>query len=230
MGKVIGVVSFKGGVGKTVTAINLAAALVRHKKKTLIIEGNFLAPNLGVYLGLFNPDITLKEVLQKNLFIFDAIYEHKSGIHVLPSNFFRGIHIERFKSKIKELKKTYDFLILDAGSNFTEEIAATLAVSDSILLVTTPDYPTLLATLRAADMIRKYNIPIEGVVINKIRGLRFELTPKEIENKVEVKVLAKIKDDNRILKSISKFSPLSGSSFFNRNLKEYNKLARYLIR
>lgn len=64
MGKVIGVISIKGGVGKTTVVSNLGATLAyEFGKKVLVIDANFSAANLGLHLGIVDPEITIHDVL-----------------------------------------------------------------------------------------------------------------------------------------------------------------------
>ncbi|MCH8872918.1 AAA family ATPase, partial [candidate division KSB1 bacterium] len=56
--KTIGILSIKGGVGKTSTVAALGAAIAGFDKKVLLIDGNFSAPNLGLHLGIVNPKVT----------------------------------------------------------------------------------------------------------------------------------------------------------------------------
>ena len=59
MGKTIGIVSLKGGVGKTTVVAALGGALSRLGKKTLVVDGNLSSPNLGLHLNIVNPERTL---------------------------------------------------------------------------------------------------------------------------------------------------------------------------
>ena len=67
MGKSIGVISIKGGVGKTTSVCNLANVLSNvYKQKVLVVDANFSAPNLRIYLGLEEPEVGIHEVLRGN--------------------------------------------------------------------------------------------------------------------------------------------------------------------
>ena len=59
MGKTIGVISLKGGVGKTTAVVALGSALADFGKKVLLVDGNFSAPNLGLHLDLFDTEKTI---------------------------------------------------------------------------------------------------------------------------------------------------------------------------
>ena len=63
-GRTIGIISLKGGVGKTTTVANLGAVLAKEfNKKVLVIDANFSAPNLGLHLGIVEPKVTIQDVL-----------------------------------------------------------------------------------------------------------------------------------------------------------------------
>ena len=94
MRKLIVITSGKGGVGKTTTAINLSAAMNYFKKDVLLIDGNLSTPNVGIYLGSPEVPVNLNHILSEKAEVYEAIYEHESGIKVIPSSV-----------SIKELKK-----------------------------------------------------------------------------------------------------------------------------
>src|SRR4030065_570432 len=94
MRKLIVITSGKGGVGKTTTAINLGAAMNYFGKDVLIVDGNLSTPNIGIHLNSPEVPITLNHVLSKRADILEAVYEHSSGIKIIPSSL-----------SIKELRK-----------------------------------------------------------------------------------------------------------------------------
>ena len=226
MGRIIGIMSFKGGVGKTISAINLGAALSKLNKKVLIVEGNFLSPTLHIYLGLLNPDITLREVIRKDLLPEEAIYEHSSGIHVMPCHFYKDIDFLKFKEKINYVKEKYDFILLDSGPSYDQEILGILMVSEEMLFVTTPDFPTLATTMRVAELTKQKNLPIRGIIVNKKRKEIYELSSQDIEKTTKLPVIAEISDDSRVMISVSRFAPVTHRYPRCKCSKEYMKLAK----
>ncbi|MFH0961922.1 MAG: AAA family ATPase, partial [archaeon] len=83
--RVIGIISGKGGVGKTTLVSNLGAVLAEEfKKDVVVLDCNFTTSHLGLYLGLYQTPITLNTVLQGKAELEDAIYTHRSGMKVIP--------------------------------------------------------------------------------------------------------------------------------------------------
>src|SRR3990167_7855228 len=86
MNKIIVITSGKGGVGKTTTAINLGAAINYFGKDVLIIDANLSTPNLGIHLNSPEVPVSLNHVLSKRAEPSEAVYEHESGIKIMPAS------------------------------------------------------------------------------------------------------------------------------------------------
>lgn len=229
MGRTIGVVSLKGGVGKTTAVVSLGSALSEIGKKVLLIDGNLSSPNLGLHLNIINPEKTLHHVLDRSAHSKDAIYECE-GIDVLPASIFEQIQVNplKLKDKIKGLKRKYDVIIMDSSPSLNEETLAVILASDEIFVVTTPDHSTLSTTLKAVKLAKQRGTPISGIIINKVHNENFEISLKEIENALEVPVLAVIPYDKNVLKSLSEMVPSVSYKPNSEGSVEYKKLAAAL--
>ncbi|MEK6933507.1 MAG: AAA family ATPase [Nanoarchaeota archaeon] len=74
MGKVIGIVAIKGGVGKTTIAASLATDLANNcNKKILLIDANYSAPNLGLHMDILLPEKTIHDVLEGKIKLKNAV-------------------------------------------------------------------------------------------------------------------------------------------------------------
>ena len=230
MGKTIGIVSLKGGVGKTSTVAALGAALSYFDKKVLLVDGNFSSPNLGLHLNIIDPEATIHEVLKRTANIKEAIHE-LGDFDVIPASIFNKLVINplKLKDRIKFLKKKYDFTIIDSCPSLNDETLAVMLASDSIFVVTTPDHPTLSMTLKAVKLAKQRGTPIDGLILNKVHNKNFELSIKDIENTSEVPVMAVIPHDINVLKSLSKFTPSTVYKPNSEGSEEYKKLAATLI-
>jgi septum site-determining protein MinD len=230
MGKIVGVLSLKGGVGKTSTVVALGAALAGFGKRVLLIDGNFSAPNLGMHLHVVNPEVSIHHVLHGSADIKEAIHNFRDFDFIPASIFFKGkISPLQLKNKIRGLKRKYDVILIDSPPSLNEEALAVMLASDELFVVTTPDYPTLSSTLKAIKSARKRGIKINGLVLNKVRNKNFELSIDEIEDTVEVPVLAVIPEDVNILKSQANFTPSVTYKPKSKGSEEYKKLAALIV-
>jgi len=231
MAKTIGIISIKGGVGKTTAVTNLAHVLSNNfNKKILIVDANFSAPTLAMYLGLKDYSYTLHDVLNDRVPASDAILKHSLGFDVIPSSLVpKKINPYDLKKKMEHLKEYYDIIILDSSPNLNEEILATMVAADELLVVTTPDHPTLRSTINAVNVAQKKKTPITGILLNKVRNKVFEVNINDIELATSIPVLAVIPEDIKVLEALSKSGPAS-HHYPNRDLSvEYRKLGGCIV-
>jgi septum site-determining protein MinD len=211
MAKTIGIIAIKGGVGKTTIAASLAADLVNsYKKKVLLVDANFSAPNLGLHMDIVEPKRTVHEVLNGKARIESAIHE-KFGVDVIPGSYVYHNIIDplKLKSRLEKISQFYDFIVLDSSPSLSEEILSTIQASDSLFVVTTPDYPTLSCSIKAAQLAKEQGRPIAGLIINKIQDPKYELTLKEIEKTLTIPVIARIPHDKNAVKALFTRIPLN---------------------
>lgn len=229
MGKTIGIVSLKGGVGKTSVVAALGAAIAGFDKKVLLIDGNFSAPNLGLHLNIINPNKTIHHVLNDTANIKEVVCNMKH-FDVIPSSIFgTNINPLKLKDKIKFLKRNYDIILIDSSPSLNEETLSVMLASDGILVVSTPDYPTLGMTIKATKLAKQRGTPIEGMILNKVNNKDFELSVEEIEDTSDVPIMAVIPYDLNVLKSLSEFTPSTVYNPKSKASQEYRKLAATLI-
>jgi len=231
MGKTIGIVAIKGGVGKTTVALNIGAVLAKEfDKKVLIVDANYSAPNLGLHVGIVNPDKTIQDVLKERCSPESAIVNHKLGFDIIPGSLteWRMKYHHKLKQKLASLKQKYDYIILDSSPNLNNEIFSVIMAADDLLIVTSPDYPTLSCTMHAAKVAKKRKTPIAGLILNKTRNKKFELTIQEIENATDVPVVATLPDDVSILESLANTTPSTMDSPMREVSIRYKELAAHI--
>ena len=229
--KIIGFISIKGGVGKTTVVSNLGYILAKDfKKKVLVVDGNFSGPNLGLHLGLTNPQNTLHNVLSGNLQLQKAIHEHMSGLHLLPSSIFgKKVDCSKFHQYVASLRGMYDLILIDSSPALNQEMLATIMASDELFVVTTPDNVTLESTIDSIKIAKQKRTYLSGIIINKMRGKKFELSLEAIQDATKVPVVSVLENDGKVMSALAKGKPIS-SYFARNNLSvEYKKLAAALI-
>lgn len=232
MGEAIGILSIKGGVGKTTTTIALGAALAQQGKSVLLVDANFSAPNLALHLGIIQPETSLYDVLQGKANALGAIIETDYGFDLIANRLaFKKIFYPNYlklKEKIQHLKYHYDVILIDSSPSLDHETLAAMMASDKLLVVTTPDHATLSCTLHAVKVAKQKNVPILGLVLNKVYGKDFELSLEQIESMTKIPVLAVIPHELTALEALSEFKPLTQKKETDA-VVEYKKLAAYLV-
>ncbi len=230
MARVIGILSLKGGVGKTFTVTALGDALSDFGKKVLLVDGNLSAPNLGIHFNILNPAATLHSVLKGEVNPKDAVHK-LDNFDIIPSSLFDNSVINplKLRDKIKYLKRSYDFIILDSPPSINEESLAVLNASDELFVVITPDYQTLGTTLKTIKSIKQKGIPVDGLIINKVHKKDFEISSENIEDTAEIPVMAVIPHDINVLRAQSKFRVYTKYKPKSEGSDEFKRLAAALL-
>lgn len=229
MGRCIGMISLKGGVGKTSSTLSLGKAIADLGKKVLLVDANFSAPNLGMHVNLIDPAITLHDVLGRKNKISEAI-QSIGNLDILPSSIFpeRNINPLKLKEMLKPMKRKYDFILIDSAPSLNDESLSAILASDELFVVSTSDHPTLGMTLKSIKSARKHGANISGLILNKVYGKDFEISPLEIEKTIGVPVMAVIPHDPNFLKAVYNFRSFIEYSPYSAGSKEYRKLAGIL--
>ena len=189
MGKIIAIANQKGGVGKTTTAINLAASLAVLEKKVLIIDAD---PQANTTSGLnFSPDDdqkrTLYEVMIGSIRAEDALIQTEiANLHMIPSHInLVGVEIEMLDSEDREsilknviapVKDNYDYIIIDCSPSLGLITVNALTAADSVIIPVQPEFfaleglGKLLQTIRIVQNGVNPALTIEGFVVTMFDG------------------------------------------------------------
>lgn len=189
--KVIALTNQKGGVGKTTTAVNLGVCLSNQGKKVLLVDADAQA-NLTMSLGYPRPDdlpISLATIMQdiiddKPFDVQKGILHHSEGVDLLPSNIelsglevrlINAISRERVLATcINEIKKNYDYVLIDCMPSLGMLTINALAAADSVVIPTQPHYLSakgLELLLRSVSKVRRQINPhlrIDGILMTMV--------------------------------------------------------------
>lgn len=231
--RVIGVISGKGGVGKTTIASNIAAILSKEfKKDVVLIDCNLTTSHLSLSLGMYYCPVTINHVLRKEKHILESIYDHPSGMKIIPASLqleeLEGIDISELGKAIEQLKGKTDFIILDAAPGLGREAYAALRASEEIIFVTNPNMPATADVIKSRDAIKNIEKRSLGVVLNMFNDHSYELSKKEVEVLTDLPVIALIPTDKNVAKSLNETMPVFLHKPRSRSSKEMIKLVEHI--
>lgn len=212
MTRVITVASGKGGVGKTTITANLGVALATYGEETIVLDADVAMANLELILGMEGKSVTLHDVLSGDADIEDAIYEGPGGVLVVPAGIslegLRKIKLDRLEAALERLIHDADILLIDAPAGLEKDALAAIAAAQELILITTPEVPSISDALKTKIVADKLGVNITGVVINREQHDKTFLTVNEIETILEVPVLAVIPDDPEVSRAAAFGEPL----------------------
>ncbi len=230
MPRIICVASGKGGVGKTVCAVNLALALYQFGEKVVVVDADMTASNLGIQLGHYAFPNNLQSVIRGEVEPEMAVHTHPSGINFIPSS----IALNDISVKPRNLGQVlralpHNIIIVDAPPGLDTVGKGVLEASDEVLVVTTPEIPAVANAAKTIKMAEEYKKRIIGIVVNRYTGDESELKPEEIEMICEAPIVGVIPEDDKIKKSLFHRTPLLALDPYCSASIAFKKIAAGLI-
>ncbi|WP_435146465.1 P-loop NTPase [Halobaculum sp. P14] len=171
-GRVLAVVGAKGGVGKTTTSLNLAAALAEDGRAVVVVEADLAMANAVDFLDVdVNGGKTLHDVLAGGAGVDDATYPAPGGFDVVPSGVdldgFVNADLDRFPPALDTLRARYDAVIIDTGAGVSRETVVPTASADGAVLVSTPRVASIRDADKTMTVAERADAPVGGVVLTK---------------------------------------------------------------
>ncbi len=203
--------SGKGGVGRTTLTANLALALAKEGRTTVLVDACFSSPNLGLLFKLEKAPYTLNDVLRGEIPPPDAVYEGPHGLRIVPSSIsgdMRGVDLARLPSVLESLGEKAEFMLIDAPGGLRRETVAVLKTGQEVLLLTSPEVTSLSDTMRTKVLLEFLGLHPRGVVLNRVRGKDYEFPPAEIKRLLDLPILGKVPEDLSVRKAWRRGEPL----------------------
>jgi len=229
MGLVASVSSCKGGSGKSTTSMNLGVALATLGRDVTIIDANLSTPYLSMYLGAPKVPVTLHDVLKGEAHIHDAIYHHESGAKIIPGSIsskdIENIKLEDLRHHLPALRS--EIIILDGAPGLDREAQASMKIADEVMIVTTPELPSVAQSLKTIRFAQQHNKPLTGVVLTRA-GHDLDMKIRNIQTILEHPIIGVIPEDPYVKRALVKREPVVYVYPKAPASQAYHRLALYL--
>ncbi len=209
-GKLLLIYSPKGGTGCSTVATNLAIALQQvASRKVALVDASLQFGNLDVLLNLQgNVSIAnaASRISELDADLLNAMMlPHSSGIHVLAAppapEMAETIATDDFKNILSLLRKEFGYTLLDTWSYLDDMVLAAMDLVDRILIVMTPEIPSIKSTKQFFEIAEALQYPLDQIdlILNKIIP-RDTIRAEQLEGSMKHKVLAQLDFDPRSLR------------------------------
>lgn len=228
----VGILSGKGGVGKTSTAVNMAAALSFFGRDVVVVDGNLSTPNLGLHLGVPVVPITLHDVLKGKNSILDSVYLHHSGLKIVPAGLsledLRNVNPDKLGNSLSSLDGLTDVVIVDGSAGLGRETLAIMNAVDELIVVTNAELPAVTDALKTIRLAEEMGKKVKGVVLAK-SGIDHDIPLDNIENLLEKPVLGVVPYDKAVRESLIRREPVVFSHPKSKPSIAYKRIVSSLV-
>lgn len=232
MSEVIVVTSGKGGVGKTTTSANLGSALAYIGKSVVVLDADIGLRNLDLVMGLEKRIIfDLLDVVDGRCKLDKALIKDRrfENLYVLPATQNKdkdAVTPEQMKSLCDQLRKAYDYVLIDCPAGIEQGFRNAIAGADSAIIVTTPEVSAIRDADRIIGLLESNEIRKCSAIINRVRVKMIEngdmLGVDDVLDVLAIPLIGVIPDDESVVINTNKGEPLvldkssiSGKAFKN---------------
>ncbi|WP_041083260.1 AAA family ATPase [Thermotoga profunda] len=178
--KVVSVASGKGGVGKTIIAVNLAIVLAQRGEKVLLFDADAGFANAEILMGV-TPKNTLKDFLQKRVSLEKIIFQTPYQVDLISTGMdvddlitFNLQDKSDLYHHLQRVASNYQFVLFDFPPGFNEELERFYASSDHLIMITASEPTSLVNAYTFVKLMTVKGVDPDGfhIVMNMVKDMR----------------------------------------------------------
>ncbi len=225
MGLVIAVISGKGGVGKTTATANIGLGIAQNGKRCVVVDFDIGQRNLDMILGLENRvvydlvQVMDKEATLRQALIRSKVHENMFFLAASQTKDKTVLTSEKVEKLVSNLKKEFDFVILDAPAGIESGYEHTIEFADVAIIVVNPEVSSIRDADRAIGILDSKSQKVkEGhevgkyLIINRIVPSMVQsgemLRSEDILDILSINLLGKVPEDRGVIDASNQGRPI----------------------
>jgi septum site-determining protein MinD len=225
LGIVIAVISGKGGVGKTTAVANLGLGVALNDKSCVVVDFDIGQRNLDMILGLENRVVyDIVQVMEDEVNIKQALIKNKAidNLYFLAASQTkdkRVLNSQKVHKLIDELKKSFDYVILDSPAGIESGFEHTIEFADTAIIVVNPEISSIRDADRAIGILDSKSQKVKDggevskyLIINRIIPVMVKkgnmLNSEDIVEILDIKLLGKVPEDDKVISASNQGKPV----------------------
>ncbi len=220
IGKVVTIMSPKGGAGKTMTTVNVGlglAMMTGNPERVVIMDADLQFGDVCISLQV-EPQHTIvdaaRDIEKLDEAMLDSLLSrHASGMRVLSAPLEPSLADEVSTQVVVRtlgmLKRMFDYVIIDTAPFLDEPVLSILERSDAVLLVVDMDLPAVKNAKLALDTLKLIKFPFEKIklILNRVNS-KARLDINELERSLGLEVQAAISSDKLVPRAVNEGEPV----------------------
>ncbi len=241
IGRLISVFSTKGGAGKTTIALNLAVDIVKKSdKRVALVDLDLQFGDIAIMANL-EPEKTIADLMDETSDIDQAIIhgfmiEYMPNLMILPSppspEYAEYVSGETMRNVLELLRQSYDYVIIDTASNFSDVTLSALDSSDEILMVSPMDIVSVKNVKIGLEIMKSLEYPDEKVkILVNMANSKLGISYSDLERIFEKKISYMIPEGKKSLtKAVNKGEPHINIKGPNRTNKAFDRITKSILK
>lgn len=235
MGKIIAVVSGKGGTGKTSFTANVGLALAALGKNTLCLDCDITLRNLDLALGLTDKALMdFSDVIAGRCSLSDAAADHPKypGLHLLTAPLSPGGQLdvtdEQMRQLLDQVRQEYDYCLIDAPAGLGQGFRLATGCADCVVVITTTDASALRDAQHTVMLLdKRFNTESLFLVVGRVQKKLLRALHSTIDDAMDaagLPLLGVVPEDGDVPYALTRGIPLRDINYYAA--RAYENIAR----